>query len=295
LTCTTASIAAYKVFWQRTFLDQWVACEKSVCVATIATLREVPNCYPVHLAEIFMGHIGELLRVIRLEWGLTLREVMERSHTIANIWGSPSHVVSFSHLAKVEMGKHDLTVDKFMSLSEIYSKSPETLLRTYRPHRCFSLVADPVGGPSSTRMITEGRLGERAVQLLPDTFDKAPAKTIFLPSRGDVDRNRYKRVIVGTSDLTLSPLIRPGTILKIDTHKRAIATYREWSGEFDRPIYLLYTREGHMCAWCELDETGSWLTTVPHICSKTPHRHLKYGQEVQVVGRAVGLAMNLET
>ncbi len=241
-----------------------------------------------------MTHIGELLRIIRLEWGLTLRQVMERSQVVAQIWGSPSHVVSFGHLAKVEKGEHDLTVDKFLSLSEIYSKSPETLLRTYRPHRCTSLLADQVGGPSSTHLVTEGRLGERAMQLLPDTFEEAPARTILLPPSRDVDKSRYRRVIVGTSDLTLSPLIRPGAILKIDTHKRAIATYREWSGEFDRPIYLLYTREGYMCAWCELDTTGSWLTTVPHICSKTPHLHLRYGQEVEVVGRAVGLAMNLE-
>jgi transcriptional regulator with XRE-family HTH domain len=66
-----------------------------------------------------MAHIGELLRVIRLEWGLTLREVMERSQIIAKIWGSPSHAVSYGHLAKVEKGEHDLTVDKFLSLSEI--------------------------------------------------------------------------------------------------------------------------------------------------------------------------------
>jgi transcriptional regulator with XRE-family HTH domain len=243
-----------------------------------------------------MAHIGELLRVIRLEWGLTLREVMERSQIIARIWGSPSHVVSYGHLAKVEKGEHDLTVDKFLSLSEIYSKSPETLLRTYRPQRCISLLTDPVGGPNLTHMITEGRLGERAMQLLPDEFGSAPAPgmTILLPPNGNLEKNRYRRVIVGNSDLTLSPLVRPGTILKIDTHKRAIASYREWSGEFDRPIYLLYTREGYMCAWCELDATNSWLTTVPHICSKTPHRHLKYGQEVEVVGRAVGLVMSLE-
>ena len=241
-----------------------------------------------------MTHVGELLRVIRLEWGLTLREVMEKSQVVAKIWGSPSHVVSFGHLAKVEKGEHDLTVDKFLSLSEIYSRSPETILRTYRPHRCASLLLDQVGAPSSTHLITEGRLEERGMQLLPDTFQEPPARTNLLPPSKDVDKNRYRRVILGTSDLTLSPLIRPGAILKIDTHKRAIATYREWSGEFDRPIYLLYTREGYMCAWCELDATGTWLTTVPHVCSRTPHRHLRYGQEVQVVGRAVGLAMNLE-
>jgi transcriptional regulator with XRE-family HTH domain len=243
-----------------------------------------------------MAHIGELLRVIRLEWGLTLREVMHRSQIVARLWGSPSHVVSYGHLAKVEKGEHDLTVDKFLSLSEIYSKSPDTILRAYRPQRFTASFFDPLGGPNLTQVITEGRLGEQALHMLPDDFGSspAPAATTFVPLDGTSDRNRYRRVIVGKNDVTLSPLIRPGAILKIDTHKRAIATYKEWSGEFDRPIYLLYTREGYMCSWCELDVTGSWLTTVPHLCSRTSHRHLRFGLEVEVVGRAVGLIMNLE-
>jgi hypothetical protein len=205
-------------------------------------------------------------------------------------------MVSYGHLAKVEKGEHDLTVDKFLSLSEIYSKSPDTILRAYRPQRLTTLLSDRLGGPNLTQVITGGRLADQATHLLPDVIGSspAPAATAFVSPDGLSDRNRYKRAIVGRSDLTLSPLIRPGTILKIDTHKRAIATYREWSGEFDRPIYLLYTREGYICSWCELDETGSWLTTVPHVCSKTPHRHLRYGQEVEVIGRAVGLIMNLE-
>jgi hypothetical protein len=222
---------------------------------------------------------------------------MERTQIIARIWGSPSHVVSYGHLAKVEKGEHDLTVDKFLSLTEIYSRSPETLLRAYRPQRLAGSIMDSMRGPNLTRVITEGHLQEQALRLLPDNSGWNPLSdktALIAPSTRTLDRNRYRRVIVGKSDLTLYPLIRPGTILKVDTHKRAIASYREWSGEFDRPIYLLYTREGHMCAWCELDETGSWLTTVPHLCSKTPHRHLRYGQEVEVVGRVVGLVMNLE-
>jgi hypothetical protein len=117
-------------------------------------------------------------------------------------------------------------VDKFLSLSEIYSKSPETLIRAYRPQRGLTLLTDPLGGPNLTHVITEGRLGDRAMQLLPDDFGSAPipAATTLIRSAATIERNRYRRVIVGTSDLTLSPLIRPGAILKIDTHKRAIAT-----------------------------------------------------------------------
>jgi transcriptional regulator with XRE-family HTH domain len=243
-----------------------------------------------------MAHIGELLRAIRLEWGLTLREVMHRSQVLAGLWGSPTHVVSYGHLAKVEKGEHDLTVDKFFSLSEIYSRSPDTILRAYRPQRLVTSFSEQLGGPNATHIVTEGRLGEHARQLLPDQWDSAPPPILTsLLTADSADRRRYRRIIVGKNDLTLFPLIRPGSILKIDTHKRSIASRKEWFGEFDRPIYLLYTRDGYMCSWCELDDTGTWLTTVPHVCSKTAHRHLRYGNEVEVIGRAVGLIMNLET
>jgi len=42
-------------------------------------VRDDNDCVRSVFAEDSMAHIGELLHVIRLEWGLTLREVMHRS------------------------------------------------------------------------------------------------------------------------------------------------------------------------------------------------------------------------
>src|ERR1039458_8700935 len=43
-------------------------------------------------------------------------------------------------------------------------------------------------------------------------------------------------------------MIRPGSIVLIDTQKRTIASRREWTHEFDRPIYFLITRNGYASA-----------------------------------------------
>ncbi len=249
-----------------------------------------------------MAHIGDQLRNLRLEWGLTLRDVTDRSKIVAKLWGSASHSISFSYLRKLENNGNNLSVSKLLTLSEIYSKSPESLLRSCVPPPCISPASDPVGGPDTTRPITEGRLEKRAKGLLPDNFGSDPIaeQTKLLNARGVLHR-RYRRAIVGASDHTLYPMIRPGTILQVDTLKRAIASRKEWKDEFDRQIYLLYTRNGYLCSWCELEEDGAWLRIVPHFSGTVPayfgparYPRLRYGQEVEVIGQVVAIAMSLE-
>ncbi len=246
-----------------------------------------------------MADIGKLLRGFRKEWGLSLRQVKERSEVLAELWGHSSHVVSFSYLARLENGKHniqDMAVSKLLSLSEIYSKEPDTLLRACRPPRSHSQLKDPIGGPTSTRLITEGRLADRAAKVLPDSFPARtpPEKTNLLSGSDNFDRNRYRRAIVGESDLTLFPMIRPGAIITADTYQRTIAPRKTYTNEFDRPIYLLHTREGHVCCWCDLEKEGAMLRIVPHPLGQTRFGLLKYGQDVELVGRIVFVAMSLE-
>jgi hypothetical protein len=39
-------------------------------------------------------------------------------------------------------------------------------------------------------------------------------------------RNRYRKAIVGRKDRFLYPMIRPGAIITVDTHQRAIASHK---------------------------------------------------------------------
>ena len=57
-----------------------------------------------------MAHIGRKLRELRLRSGLSLKDVEEHSAVLARDWGSDSYQISGSFLARVELGKHEMTV-----------------------------------------------------------------------------------------------------------------------------------------------------------------------------------------
>lgn len=243
----------------------------------------------------FVATVGEKLREARIRWGLSLREVKERSERLAVAWGSRSYEISSSWLARLERGAHEMTVPKLISLATIYSKPPEELLLEYHPEPARLPLPDSMRGPNVTLLVAEGSLGARAKHLLPDNFVSGPIpeETMLLPLDEELSSTPYRRAVIGQRDKTLEPMIRPGSIIKIDIQKRSIASRKEWTNEFDRPIYLLYTHSGYVCGWCELDKEGMWLTLIVHPLSHEPSRRWRYRTEVEVVGRAVAVAMRL--
>jgi transcriptional regulator with XRE-family HTH domain len=73
---------------------------------------------------------GLILRAIRQQRQLALREVEERSISIARERGNRSYQVSASWLYRLEREEHKLTVNKLIVLAEIYNLPPEQLLRS---------------------------------------------------------------------------------------------------------------------------------------------------------------------
>jgi hypothetical protein len=240
--------------------------------------------------------IGEMLRAVRIQWGLSLRDVKKRSLTLANEWGSRSYEVSGSWLCKMERGSFDITVPKLISLATIYSRPPEELLRQCLPGAPASLGCDRLLGPNSTVLVTVGGpMAEEAQSLLPGDFtlQPIPEATTLLPLDMSTSSTPIRRAIIGLRDRALYPMIRPGSVLKIDTQKRAIASRKEWTNEFDRPIYLLQTYNGLLSGWCELDRDGLWLTLITHNLSRETSQRWRYRKEVEVIGRAVAVAIRL--
>jgi transcriptional regulator with XRE-family HTH domain len=223
-----------------------------------------------------MVRIGEMLREARFQWGLSLRDVKVRSQALAKQWGSRSYEVSFSWLSKLESGEHEMTLPKLISLATIYSKPPEELFRGCLPEAVRSQPPYQLCGPNTTILVTGGPLEQQATQLLPDSFssDPLPEDTMLLPLESFMASTPYRRAIIGRRDKTLDPMIRPGSILKIDTQKRAIASRKEWTNEFDRPIYLLQTHKGFACGWCELTKRGFGLRWSP---THSPMRRASVG------------------
>lgn len=236
-----------------------------------------------------MNPIGTKLREIRRQWGLSLREVKARSAVLAEQWGNSTYEISGSWLARLESGKHEMTVPKLISLATIYSEPPEELLRQCHPSHSES-------NPFAAIPVQHRNLLDRQTRnLSPDHVDTdfIPEQTTLLPPRGDIISSQYRQVLVGRRDGILDPMIRPGAILKIDIHKRTIASRKEWTNEFDRPIYLLLTHTGYVCGWCELDKDKTWLTVVAHPLSVESCKRWKYRNEVEVIGRAVAVIMQL--
>ena len=243
-----------------------------------------------------MAGIGETLRSFRIQWGLSLRDVKKRSLSLADEWGNRSYEVSGSWLCKAERGQFEMTVPKLISLATIYSRPPEELLRECLPAPSKSIAHDHLLRPNSTVIVAGGGpLDQQTRNELPDGFTSGPIPedTTLLATESSLASTSIRRAMIGQRDRALFPMIRPGSVLKIDTQKKAIASRKEWTNEFDRPIYLVQTHKGLTSGWCELDKDGLWLTLVTHNLSHQPSLRWRYRKEVEVIGRAVAVAIRL--
>jgi hypothetical protein len=197
--------------------------------------------------------------------------VEERSLRFAQELGNQSYRVSASWLNRLEREEHELTVNKLIVLASIYNLQPEQLLCSISPADPRPILLRQLSSPNATMLLTQGPLQEQARYLLPDAPpDKPPDETTLLAADNGLLPAPYRRGIIGKRDLTLDPMISPGSIVLIDTQKRAISSRRDWTHEFQRPIYFLVTREGYVCGWCELDKASEWLTLIPIPCHPYP-------------------------
>ena len=244
---------------------------------------------PSRQGQIMEG-IGGKLRATRQTWKLTLREVEERSRKVALQWGNPAYRISASWLDRVERENRGLSAAKLIVLASIYSLGAEQMLALIPLTTNTPAPLDEVSVPNAT-ILVDGPLEDHAKTWLPDSLvnDPPPASTTLLPPLEGMLSTSYRRAIIGREDRTLDPMIPPGSILLIDTQKRSIAARRDWNHEFDRPIYLLDTRAGFVCGFCELDKEGEWLTVIPHALSFEQNRRFRYRKEIEVVGTVAGV------
>jgi transcriptional regulator with XRE-family HTH domain len=239
-----------------------------------------------------MAGIGGRLRAIRQQWGLSLREVEQRSRSIAQKRDDSSFQVSASWLTRLESDGHELTVNKLIALAEIYSIPIDQLLRSNSPGNSEPLT---LPSPSATTLPMEGSQKSPANRLLSNTPfpDQSPDETMLLPEKNAPLPTPYRRGIIGNLDLTLDPMIPPGSIVQIDTSKLVISSRKHWTHEFQRPVYFLMTRLGYVSGWCELDSNSEWLTLIPHPLSPATSRRWRYREEIENLGRVISVVIRL--
>jgi hypothetical protein len=244
-----------------------------------------------------MKGVGARLRTIRSQWGLSLLEVEERSLRLAQEWGSPSYQISASWLGRVEREDHELSATKVLVLGAIYNIAPEQMLGYCQPGPGHLSAFNQLAGPNTTLLLAGGPLGELAQNLLPDNFNSEPVPeaTTLLPLADEPEASPYRRGIIGRRDQMLDPMIRAGSIVLINLQKTSIIPRKHLRHEFDRPIYFLFTRDGYVCGWCELDKEPAWLTLIPHPFSRARSQRYRYKDEIDVIGQVVAVFMRLVT
>jgi transcriptional regulator with XRE-family HTH domain len=242
-----------------------------------------------------MVGMGARLRAIRRQWQLSLREVEERSLRFAQERGNQSYQVSASWLDRLEREEHEITVNKLITLADIYNIPAEQLLRSVYPGASQPAFLRQLSTPNATMLLTEGPLADQAKFFLPDTpfSGPPPNETALLPADNGNMGAPYRRGIIGKRDFTLDPMIPAGSIVQIDTQKRAICSRKDWTHEFQRPIYFLMTRDSYVCGWCELDKNSDWLTLIPHPLSPASSRRWRYRTEIENIGRVIVVAIRL--
>jgi transcriptional regulator with XRE-family HTH domain len=242
-----------------------------------------------------MDGIGIQLRAARLRLGLTLREVEERTNQLARQWGNAAYRISASWLDRVERENRGLSATKLIVLAFIYNLTMEQMLALCPGVNESSTQLELVTSPNATLLLEQGPLAEHARLWLPDKLvtEPPPEDTRLLQSDQGVLPAHFRRGVIGRKDRTMEPMILAGSIVLIDTQKRAIAKRKDWTNEFDRPIYFLFTRTGYFCGFCDLDKNGEYLKLVPHALStqttdSEDHRW-KYRKQVEVIGTVTAL------
>ena len=221
-----------------------------------------------------MAAIGARLRMIRRQWHLSLREVEERSRRLAKERGDSSYQVSASWLARLERYDHGFTVNKLLALAEIYSISINELLTVPHPGNVETQHPNQLTDPDASELAIEGirKVSPRRSRGPRPHPGVLPDRTTLLPTENAPSHAPYLRGIIGRLDLTLDPMVPAGSIVQIDTRKREISQKKDWTHEFQRPIYFLKTNDTYLCGWCELDEDSQTLTLIPHALSPAPSR-----------------------
>ena len=239
---------------------------------------------------------GNCLRQARERLGLTYRDVEQSSFELASKHGRPEFVIRISRLADIENGGVTPTLHKLYTLCALYQLDVFQVCQWYQipldehlrdgfswgakrthlgatPYRLrlplkFDPAFDPRRTDSLTRMVESWREFEAAIV--------------------DGPKNRYG--FVGTEDCWMDPLVRPGSLVLVDPTQRAIEA-GPFRNEFERPIYFLETRSGYRCSWCTRDEDR--LVLHPYALSARSPLFFQWPNEIEVVGRVIGVAMRL--
>jgi transcriptional regulator with XRE-family HTH domain len=240
---------------------------------------------------------GLRLRIARERLGLTYREVERASYELAARRGRPDFILHISRLADIENHGVVPALHKLYSLAAIYRLNPIEIFGWYDVpiEECFH-DGTAVSAPRTHLMAAPISL--RIPMKFDPSFD--PRRTEFL-SRMVEKWGHFEGVLtnghshhiygyIGTSDRRMVPLLRPGSIVLVDSSVRKIDD-DDWTTEHDRPMYFVELRDGYRCGW--FHQEGSRLVMQPHPLSHCAPETWRFPDEAEIVGRVTGVVTRL--
>jgi len=245
---------------------------------------------------------GQNLRTLRENLGLTLRDVENASERIAHKHGNnEEYLLPISRLCDFETKGVIPSIYRLYSLAAVYRRDLRELLSWYGialdiPVSDLDAVAPP---RSHLSRALANRQSVEIPVLMDPGFD--PRKTMnfgrmveqwgtvpltYLEQFSKVD---FTYGYVGSEDLTMYPILPPGSFIQVD-EKRNKVQEGGWRSEYERPIYFVETRDGHVCCWYTLGREDIILQS--HPLSPVPPKVVRHSH-AEVVGQVVGVAMRL--
>ncbi|MGC1491461.1 MAG: helix-turn-helix transcriptional regulator, partial [Candidatus Acidiferrum sp.] len=247
---------------------------------------------------------GEKLKELRVRLGLTTRDVETRSQQIADEKHNREYYLSHTWVTDIENGKFTPSIYKLFTFSAIYQCGFTVLLSyfglqigdlsRYRASlgvpKTHLLGAGEELDTEEVSLPVEFKPGFRfeKTNLLARVVQKWDEVPVGLLQHLDLRKSMYG--YVGLEDFTLFPIIRPGSLVQIDSSQRKISAV-DWKNEYDRPIYFTELRDGYVCSWCEVDR--GQLLVVPHPHTRLQVRRFDYPSQAEIIGRVTGVTMRI--
>lgn len=245
---------------------------------------------------------GSALRIMREKLGLTMRDVETASEKLAHKRGNEEYFVPISRLSDVETKGVTPSIYRLYSLAVIYRVTFREMLGLYGIE--IELTPSDLATTTPPKSHLARSLGSAKIAQIPVRMDPSfdPRKTLnfgrMVEEWGTVpliyleqlSKTAFTYGYVGSEDLTMYPILPPGSFIQVDETKNRVIE-GGWRSEYERPIYFVETRQEYVCCWCTL--TREAIILQPHPLSPVSPRVLPYPQEAEVIGQVVGVAMKL--
>jgi transcriptional regulator with XRE-family HTH domain len=235
---------------------------------------------------------GLRLRQTREALGLTYRDVEQASCEIAIKRGRPDFILHISRLADIENRNVVPSLYKLYSLAAIYHTSPLEISSWYEAPFLEAFEDGAAFRAPHTHLYEFqkkhlSRDSHSSATSPEDTgLTGGPTASSSFPQLKEALPDLYRYGYIGLSDRRMAPILRPGSMVLVDTLLRRVED-ADWSSEYDRPLYFVETRGGYRCGWFQ--KYKSRLIMQPHTLSRCAPEAWRMPEEAEVLGKVAAV------